>query len=196
MSFLLRPPGKRKEVMRLNPVDFRFTPLKVDRELEKIIYCKKHADTKPIVFKLGPGWTSDNEGEVRFLVVEGNPMVSYVSSAGVAVVESVSKFLEYVWGEKAYKNLPKDLKLALDERSIGVTVNVEPVIPDLDLQAAFDEIKAESILYEADLENLAKLGEAKETKKPLERIMDKIPWILAGIGVTYILQGMNIIRGF
>jgi len=196
MSQLLNPIGKRKEVMRLNPVDFRYTPLKVDRELEKIIYCKKHADTQPIVFKLGPAWTSDNDRDVRILAVEGNPMVSYIKSDGNTVVESVAKFLEYLWGEKAYKNLPRDLKTSLEQEGVvNISVTVDPVIPDLNLQAAFDEIKAESILYEADLANLARLGEAKEVKKWPERMMDKVPWILAGIGLTYILQGMNLIQG-
>ena len=198
MSQLLNPIGKRKEVMRLNPVDFRYTPLKVDRELEGVIYCKKHAGTQPIVFKLGPGWTSDNEKEVRFLAVEGNPMVSFIKADKGKVEESVPKFLEHVWGEKAYKNMDEVLKRKLEESSVGVTVTVAPFIPkDVEpkLQQAFDEAKADSMLYESDLQNTATFGISDKVKKTLDKIVDRLPWVLAGIGLTYILQGANLIRG-
>jgi len=196
MSWLLKAPSKPKEVMLLNPVDHRYTSLKVDREAESVIYCKKHDGVLYRFFKLGPGWTGDKN--TRFLAVEGNPLVSYIKEES-PVVENVGRYLEHIWGEKAYRNLPAPLKQALEERAVGVTVTVMPLIPseaDEAMKAAFDEVKAEGILYEADLENLAKLGESKETKKSLERIMDKMPWVLAGIGVTYILQGMGIIKGF
>jgi len=185
----------KKEVMRLNPVDHRFTPLKVDRELEEVIYCKKHAGTKPIAFKVGPGWTSDSGGEVRFLTVEGNPLVSWIEGKDVKV-ESVEKYLKLVWGDKAYLNMPETLRKALTDRSVGVAVTVMPMIPDFDLKAAFNEVKAESILYEADLQQTSEIGTSKEVKKNLDKVMEKIPWLLGGMGLTYVLMGLGVLKGF
>lgn len=195
MSFLFKPIKQKKEIMLLNPTDHRYTPLTVDRELEKLIYCKKHEGVQPIIFKLGPGWTHK---DTRFLAVEGNPLVSFVKpeeDGGGVVSMGFEEYLRLIWGENAVNKLPPALKKSIEENAVGVTVTVEPYIPTEDTQKAFDDLKANSMLYDADLENLAKMGEAKEVKRLQDKIMDKIPWVLAGIGLTYILQGMGVIRG-
>lgn len=198
MSFLFKPPGQKKEVMLLDPVSHRYTTLKVDtrQETEKIIYCKKHGGVLYRFFKLGPGWT---EKDIRYLAVEGNPLVSWVkpeAEGGGYGAAGLEEYLRILWGNKAMDNMPAALKKSLEENTIGVTVTIAPLIPDEEdqtLQQAFDDIKAEGILYDADLDNLAKMGEAKEVKKWQDRVTDKVPWVLTGIALKYILEGLNIL---
>lgn len=199
---MMRNPVKqvttKKEVMLLNPEDHRFTSLKVERETESIIYCYKHDGVQYRFFKLGPGWTGKN---TRFLAVEGTPLISYISDYdedGNAIygTATLEEYLKLLWGEKGYKGLPDPLKQAAKlTDNIGTTISVHPYIPDKDTQAIFDEVKAEGILYDADLENLARFGESKEVQKWADKIMDRIPWILAGMGATYVLNGLGVLSG-
>lgn len=194
----LKRPGQKKEVMLLNPEDNRYTTLKVDRETESVIYCKKHDGILYRFFKLGPGWT---EKAVRFLAVEGTPLVSYIKKEGEEdeeerVETDLKSYLKIIWTEKGYDGLPKPLKEKVDETHTGTTVTVMPFIPDEDTQKKFDELKAESVLYDADLNNLANLGTAKEVKSWVDKTMDRIPWVLAGFGLTYVLMGLGVLKGF
>lgn len=192
----LRRSAQKKEVMLLNPEDHRFTTLKVDKESEEIIYCKKHDGILYRFFKLGPGWT---EKGVRFLAVEGTPIVSYIRKEGdeeEEVVTDLESCLRYIWTDKGYDGLPRPLKEKVAETHLGTTVTVIPFIPNKDIQDKFDEVKAEGVLYDADLSNLANLGTAKEVKNWVDKTMDRIPWILAGFGLTYVLMGLGVLKGF
>jgi len=194
----LRRPGQKKEVMLLNPEDNRYTTLKVDRETESVIYCKKHDGILYRFFKLGPGWT---EKAVRFLAVEGTPLVSYIKREGAGdkgkkAETDLESYLKIIWTDKGYNGLPQALREKVDETYIGTTVTVLPFVPDEDMQQKFDELKAEGVLYDADLDNLAKLGTAKEVKKWVDRAMDRLPWVGMGVGLTYVLMGLKVLRGF
>jgi len=195
MSLLdkLNPIKKSKEVMLLNPEDYRFTSLDVERETESVIYCKKHDGVIYRFFKLGPGWTGPN---TRFLAVEGTPLVSYIQEGKKVNEEDPETFLKAMWGEEGYNGLPDLLKEKLKDPTIGMTVTVKPFIPTKDQQKEFDELKAEGVLYDADLDNLAKLGTAKTVQKALDKVFDKIPWLLAGIGLCYALMGLGVLKGF
>ena len=183
-----------KEVMLLNPEDYRFTSLEVDRETESVIYCKKYDDIIYRFFKLGPGWTGEN---TRFLAVEGTPLVSYIQEDGTKVKDvSPEEALKAIMGEEGYDGLPDLLKEKICAPDIGVTVTVKPIIPDDKTQAKFDQLKAEGVLFDADLDNLAKLGTAKERIAAMQKVFDKIPWLLAGMGVTYIFMGLGVLKGF
>jgi hypothetical protein len=192
----LRRTGPKKEVMLLNPEDHRFTTLKVDRETDEVIYCKKHDGILYRFFKLGPGWT---EKAVRFLAVEGTPLVSYIKKEGEEtedVITDLESYLRIIWTDKGYNGLPRPLKEKVNETNTGTTVTVLPFIPDEDIQNKFDELKAEGVLYDADLNNLANLGTAKEVKSWVDKTMDRIPWVLAGFGLTYVLMGLGVLKGF
>ncbi len=187
-------PGKKKEVRRLNLTDHRYTPLNVESESERIIYCKKHENTLPRFFKLGPGFTGPKD--TMFLTVEGNPLVAYVKE-GKPVKEPLVAFLKLIWGEDVYMKLKDTTRKTLEDGGVGVTVEVVPYIPednDLAVKKAFDEIKAEGILYDADLDNLAKFGESREAKDKIQRFFEVLPWLLAGMGLTFLLNSMNIIK--
>jgi len=186
----------RKEVMFLNPEDNRYVTLQVERETESIIYCKKHDGVQYRFFKHGPGWSGK---ATRFLAVEGAPLITYISGKDtdgneIKATADTETFLKLSLGEENYKKLEEPIRKRLEEHCIGSTVVVKPYIPDEDVQKIFDEVKAESVLFDADLDNTANLGTAKETKKTIDKVMDKIPWILAGFGLTYVLQGLGVLH--
>jgi len=188
----LKLANQKKEVMLLNPEDHRFTPLQVERETDSVIYCKKHDGILYRFFKLGPGWTGKN---VRFLAVEGTPLVSYIKAAKKTASAGLEEYLRIIWTNKGYDELLPDLlKEQVENNSIGTTVEVKPIIPDEDTQAKFNELKADGILYDADLDNLAKLGTAEITMKFTDKIFDKFPWILAGFGINYILIALGVLK--
>ncbi len=183
-----------KEVMLLNTEDYRFTSLEVERETESVIYCKKHDGVIYRFFKLGPGWTGPN---TRFLAVEGTPLVSYIQEDKTKVVDvKPEEALRAIMGEEGYDGLPDLLKEKIRDPNLGITVTVKPIIPDDKTQSKFDELKAEGVLYDADLDNLAKLGTAKVIQKAIDKAFENIPWLLAGMGLTYILMGMDVLKGF
>jgi hypothetical protein len=195
MSNLLKM-GPKKEVMLLNPEDYRYTSLQVERETESIVYCKKHDGVQYRFFKLGPGWTGN---ETRFLAVEGTPIISYITGKDASGQDTYAEsqiidYLKHALGDENYNKLEPAIKQRLSEHAIGTTVNIKPVIPDEDTQKVFDAVKAEGILYDADLDNLAKLGTATVTKKPIDRFMDKLPWMLAGMGLWPLLQALGVLK--
>jgi len=195
-NFLKNSPGVRKEVMFLNPEDNRYITLQVERETETIVYCKKHDGVQYRFFKHGPGWSGKN---TRFLAVEGAPLISYISGKDARGKDLVSEtdtksFLQLALGEEHYKKLEPAIKLRLEEHCVGSTVRITPHVPDEDTQAVFDAVKAESVLYDADLANLANLGTATVQKKFVDKMMDHLPWVLAGVGLTYILMGLGILK--
>jgi len=182
----------KKEVMLLNTEDHRFTPLRVERETDSVIYCEKHDGILYRFFKLGPGWTGKN---TRFLAVEGTPLVSYIKSAKKQAQAGLEEYLRLIWTDQAYDELLPDLlKTGITENNIGTTVDVEPIIPDEDTQAKFDELKADGVLYDADLDNLANFGKGEVRVKTLDKIFDKVPWILAGFGINYILIAIGVLK--
>jgi len=188
--------SQRKEVMLLNTEDYRYTSLTVERETESLIYCKKHDGVQYRFFKLGPGWTGK---ETRFLAVEGTPLISYITGLDqngdeIYAVTETEAFLKVALGEKNYDQLEDAIKKKIREHCIGTTVSVKPYIPDEDTQAIFDAVKAEGILYDADLDNLAKLGTAKEKVKPMDTIMKTGLTLLAGMGLWPLLQALGILK--
>ena len=186
----------RKEVMFLNPEDNRYVTLQVERETESIVYCKKHDGVQYRFFKHGPGWSGK---ATRFLAVEGAPLITYISGKDqdgkdIEAKTDTESFIKLSLGEDNYKKLEEPIRKRLEEHCVGSTVSVTPYVPDDDTQSVFDDVKAESVLYDADLENLASLMTATVTKKTIDKVMDKIPWILAGFGLTYVLQGLGVLK--
>jgi len=196
-NFLKNSPGVKKEVMFLNPEDNRYMTLQVERETENIVYCKKHEGVQYRFFKHGPGWSGGKN--TRFLAVEGAPLISYISGKdknGVDLWKSTDtkSFIEMALGENHYKKLESAIRQKLEEHCIGSTVLIKPYIPDESTRPIFDKVKAASVLRDADINNLADLGTATVVKKNFDKIMDKIPWILAGFGLTYVLQGLGVLK--
>ena len=188
--------GPKKEVMFLNPEDNRYITLQVERETESIVYCKKHEGVQYRFFKHGPGWSGKT---TRFLAVEGAPLISYVSGKdknGKDLWSSTDTktFLEMALGEKHYKKLEPAIRQKLEEHCVGSTVLIKPYVPDEEMRPIFDKVKAASVLRDADINNVADLGTATVVKKNFDKIMDKIPWILAGFGLTYVLQGLGVFK--
>ena len=188
----LRSPVKQKKEVMLLREDYRFMTLEVERETDYVAYCKKKEGIAYRIFKLGPGWT---EKIVRFLTVEGIPIVHYVKASKEKAEATLEEYLKIIWTDTAYNNLPRALKEKLQEGGVGVTVEIQPLIPNLEMQKALDSLKAEGMLYDADIDNLSEFGLAKGVKKWTDKMIDKLPWILAGIGLTYILQGIGLIKG-
>lgn len=189
-NVLSRPLRKRKEVMLLNPEDYRYTTLQVERETESVIYCKKHDGIVYRFFKLGPGWTGD---KTRFLAVEGTPLVSYINEEEAYAETPLDHYLQMIWGEKGWDGLPDVLKQKVHDTKTGTTVTVEPIIPDEDTQKKFDELKAEGVLYDADLDSLAKFAKATVKKNWRDDAFKALWILLAGVGLDRILIGLGIL---
>lgn len=194
----LRRPGKKKEVMFLNPDDLRYVDIPVEKETEEIVYCKKWQGILYRFFKLGPGWTGKI---IRFLAVEGYPLISWITGKDkdgqdLYATSTLEEFLILIWTEKGYNGLPNPLKEKVRDPPIGTIVNIKPYIPEKGMEQKFDEVKADSVLFDADLQNTAALGTAKEVKKWVDKAMDRIPWVLAGVGLTYALMGIGVLKGF
>lgn len=187
------PIKKPKEVMFINPDDFSYVDLMVDRVTESLVYCKKHAGVIYRFFKIGPGFSGKNR---RFLAVEGTPLVSFIQEDKTYTDKDPETFLKAVWGDEGYNGLPDLLKEKIKDPKLGITITVKPIIPDDKTQEKFDQLKAEGVLYDSDLDNLAKLGTARERSRPMDKVFDKAPWILAGIGLTYALMGLGVLKGF
>ena len=197
MSILdrLNPAKQKKEVMLLNPDDNRYTSIQVDREVNGIIYCKKHEGIQHTFFNHGPAW---NGKILRFLAVEGTPLISYATNKTIDGTKINAKtdlltFIKLSLGENNYNKLEVSLKEKLAEHSVGSTVTVKPYIPDDETQKIFNKVTAKSILFDADLNNLADMGESKETEKWHDKLFDKIPWILTGVALNYIAEALGVL---
>lgn len=192
MSNLLSTEPRRKiEVMHMNPVDGRFRTLQVQRETDEAAYCKKKDGVPYRFFKSpeGKGWT---EKITRFLTVEGYSLICGLKLDDIKADVSVESFLRTIWGDGAFNNLPQLLRDRLNEK-IGVTVTVKPLEVDNETQEKLDELKADAILYDADLENLADFGISKESKSNMQAFTEKIPWIMVGLALSYILRDLGIL---
>lgn len=180
----------RKEVMDINLVDGSYRDEIVNRELPTALFCKKHDGYTPITFKDQPGF---NGKAKRWLSVEGIPTVAELDLEGREVTLTPIEYLKVLWGEKGYEGLPNALKEALLAR-IGITVSIKPRELTEAEEKTFKKLKAEMMLYDTNIENAKNLGDSKEVKKTIDKVMDKIPWILAGFGLTYVLQGLGILH--
>jgi len=192
MSNLLRKQlGPKKEVMNLNLTDYTFKDEIVERELPSILFCKKHDGYTPIVFKSGPSWIGR---VIRWIAVEALGLVHTVDTDGHKVELSVIDYLKAVWGEKGYDGLPNALKQTLLNK-IGITVSITPIEPDQDTRGLINKLKAKSMLYDQNIENTRSLGDSTETRKWSEKAIEKLPWVLAGMGLWPLLQAIGILKG-
>ena len=188
--------GPRKEIMKLSLIDSTFKDEKVIRETDAVCFCEKHDGFTPIMFKsdTGPGWKGDKV--TRWLTVEGLPMVHNVDPEDpkTVVLVELPQYLETVWGEKGYNGLPQPLRDKIMENP-QISVSIAPIVPDDYTQKILDKVKAKSLLYDQDLENTANLGKSEPPQKWTETLMSHIPWIAAGVGLCYVLQGLGILSG-
>lgn len=175
-----RNTGMRKEVMLLRPNDNRYTTLPVDRETDEGVYCKKVEGIQYRFYKTGPGWT---EKMVRFLGVEGTPLISYIKSRK-AVVTTVSEFLRFKWGDKPYDKLPDSLRKPL-EKGTGIIVNIDPLIPEKEFK--LDRVMADAILAESDRANLDEFGKGTPKKEGMKEFATDAFKLLTGAFAMYFL---------
>lgn len=175
-----RNTGLRREVMLLRPNDGRFTTLPIERETDEGLYCKIRDGIKYVFYKTGPGWT---ERIVRFLAVEGTPLVSWVK-AGDDVKTTISEFLKFKWGEKVYNKLSDELRKPLEEGT-GVIVTVDPIIPDKSF--GLDRVSADAILKESDRANLDEFGKGTPKKEGMKDFMTDAIKFLTGAFAMYFL---------
>jgi len=180
---------QRKEVMDINLIEGSFRDEIVQRETPTTLFCKKHDGYTPIIFKNEAGFM----GKVkRWLSIEGYPVVNELDLDGETSV-TPEEYLRSVWGDKGYEGLPDKLKEALLQR-IGVTITIKPKELTEDEEKIYKKLKAEAMLYDANIENAKNLGESKEIKKPLDRAFEKLPWLLAGMGLWPLLQALGILK--
>ena len=180
----------KKEVMSINPIDHGFIDEIVEKDTPGILFCKKHDGYTPLVFKAGPGF----KGKIiRWLSVEGLPLVHSVKASKEKAQVSVTQYVKAVWGEKAFDGLPDILKQQL-KRRVDVTVTVEPIIPDENTRFVLDKLKADGMLYDANLEKLNNFGKGQKKKKFADEIFDKFPWVMAGFGFNYILIALGVLK--
>lgn len=178
-TYLTRKKGQRKEVMLLRPNDGRFATLPVDRETDEGLYCRKVGGVQHRFYKTGPGWTGNL---VRFLGVEGTPLISYIKEGTKKIETPVSEFLKFVWGEGPYKKLPNALKKPLEE-GIGLIVTVDPIIPDKKYH--LDQVMADAILTESDIANLDEFGKGTPKKEAMKELVANAIQILLGAFAMY-----------
>ena len=171
---------QKREVMLLRPNDGRFATLPIIRETDKGLYCKKHDGIQYRFYKTGPGWT---EQIVRFLGVEGTPLVAYIKK-GNEVTTTVSEFLRFVWGDKPYDKLPDDLRKPI-EKGTGVIVTVDPIIPDKEYK--LDRVTADAVLAESDRANLDEFGKGTPKKEGFKQLTMDLSKIFLGAFAMYFL---------
>ena len=173
-----RNTGMKREVMLLRPNDNRYTTLPVDHETDEGVYCKKVDGIQYRFYKTGPGWTGSM---VRFLGVEGTPLISYIKSKK-EVVTTVSEFLRFKWGDGPYDKLPNALKKPL-EKGTGIIVNINPLIPDKKYN--LDQVMADAILKESDVANLEEFGKGTPKKESMKELVANAIQILLGAFAMY-----------
>jgi len=180
-----RTTGLKREVMLLRPNDNRFTDLPVERETDEGVYCGKVDGIQYRFYKTGPGWTGKI---VRFLGVEGTPLISYIKSRK-SVTTTVEKFLRFKWGDKSYDKLPNALRKPL-EKGTGVIVTIDPVIPNKKYK--LDQVMADAILKESDIANLEEFGKGTPRKETMRQLTADAFKILLGAFAMYfaIKQGL------
>lgn len=176
-----RNTGLRREVMLLRPNDNRFTTIPVERETDEGIYGKKVDKIKYRFYKSGPGWT---EKIVRFLAVEGTPLISYIKEGTKRIKTTIPEYLKFAWTEGVYNKLTDDLKKPLEE-GVGIIVTVSPIIPKEDF--GLDRLKADAILKESDVANLGEFGKGTPKKEGLKDFMTDAIKFLTGAFAMYFL---------
>jgi len=174
-----REAGMKKTVMLLRPNDGRFVDLPIASETDEGLYCKKVDGLNYRFYKTGPGWTGSNL--VRFLGVEGTPLISYIKESEY-VKTSIEEFLRYAWTDKVYDKLTKNLKRPLEDGT-GLVVTVNPIIPDKSF--GLDRVMANSILKESDIQNLADFGKGTPKKETMKDLAMNIVQILLGAFAMY-----------
>ena len=174
-----RNTGMKREVMLLRPNDSRFADLPIARETDEGLYCRKVDGINYRFYKTGPGWTGS--GLVRFLGVEGTPLISYIKQSEY-VKTSIEKFLRYAWGDKVYEKLTDDLKRPLEDGT-GLVVTVDPIIPEK--KYSLDRVKADSILKESDIANLEEFGKGTPKKEAMKDLAMNVVQILLGAFAMY-----------
>jgi len=177
---VVRKTGLKREVMLLRTNDNRYTTLPVTRETDEGLYCKKVDGVEYRFYKTGPGWT---ERMVRFLGVEGTPLISYVKAAE-NVSTTISKFLRFKWGDGPYDKLPAALRKPLEEGT-GIIVNIDPIIPEKGF--GLDRVMADAILAESDRANLEEFGKSTPKKEGLKQLTMDASKILLGAFAMYFL---------
>ena len=170
----------QKEVMLLRPNDGRYTTLPLDRETDEGLYCKKRDGISYRFYKTGPGWT---ERMVRFLGVEGTPLISYIK-AGENITTTVSEFLRFKWGDGPYNKLPDALRKPIEEGT-GLIVTVDPIIPKKEF--GLDRVMADAVLAESDRANLDEFGKGTPKKEGMKQLTLDISKILLGAFAMYFL---------
>jgi len=175
-----RDAGLKKSVLLLRPNGFRYTTLPVQRETDEGLYCRRVGGISYRFFKTGPGWT---EKEVKFLGVEGTPLISWIKE-GTSIKTSIPEFLKFVWSEKVYNKLTEALKKPLEE-GIGVIVTVDPIIPDK--KFGLDQVMSDAILAESDRANLEEFGKGTPKKETMKELVMNIFQILLGAFGMYFL---------
>lgn len=171
----------KREVMLLRPNDGRFATLPIIKETDEGLYCKKMDGISYRFYKTGPGWT---ERIVRFLGVEGTPLISYIKAGDIKITTTVSEFLRFKWGEGPYDKLPPALKKPLEEGT-GLIVNVNPIIPDKGF--GLDRVMADAILSESDRANLDEFGKGTPKKEGFKQLTMDVTKILLGAFAMYFL---------
>jgi len=171
--------------MLCRPNNGRFVDIPIARETDKGVYCRKLDGLNYRFYKTGPGWTGSNL--VRFLGVEGTPLISYIKQSE-CVKTSIEKFLRFAWSDKVYDKLTDDLKRPLEDGT-GLVVTVNPIIPDKGF--GLDRVMADSILKESDMANLEEFGKGTPKKETMKELAANIFQILLGAFGMYFLIKQN-----
>jgi len=175
-----RSEALKREVMLLRPNDGRFATLPIEKETDEGLYCKEVDGINYRFYKTGPGWT---EKIVRFLGVEGTPLISYIKE-GNKITTTVSEFLRFKWGDAPYDKLPDALKNPI-ENGTGLIVNIDPIIPDKTF--GLDRVMADAVLAESDMANLNEFGKGTPQKEGLKQLTMDISKILLGAFAMYFI---------
>ncbi len=176
----IRSDSLKREVMLLRPNDGRFATLPIEKETDEGLYCKRRDGISYRFYKTGPGWT---ERIVRFLGVEGTPLISWIQE-GNDVTTTIEKFLRFKWGDGPYNKLPDSLKKPIEEGT-GLIVNVMPIIPAKEY--GLDRVMADAILSESDKANLDEFGKGTPKKEGFKQLTLDITKILLGAFAMYFL---------
>jgi len=167
-----------KVVELLRPRDSRGMTLKVVKETDLGLTCKKAGGVVYRFIKRGRGWTFNKGGRMmtKFFGVEGT---AYTGVAKGNVIEQVpvAAYLEELWGKEFYEKIPEKQKKAVERDVVGVTIEVGKIDAE---REGLPPLTANDLNDEGDSFVLEKIAQSARTATLRKNLAGNLIWLALG----------------
>lgn len=191
-NYLSQP--RKNLVMKLDPESHRGVQLEVNSEDTVNVYCKSVGDmpNQKFIKRLNPynvmrkGWMKIQNFAIWF----GRYGTAYVHQFDNKPVElTFQKAVHNVFGEKYYKQIPKDIKSRIEDGSIGVTIEFpnDPLTPVDAEGKELPSISEDDIKRDKDDKAMANLWDSYDKEKK-RSALNMIAFIGCGIAIGVVLS--------